>query len=161
MSAVIPRSFWLDEALARENLSATPLRADTHCDVCIVGGGYTGLWTALRLKEAEPALDVLVIERDLCGAGASGRNGGFLSTWWSKFLSLEKICGGSEALRLARAAEQSFKDIQTFCAAEGIDCALRADGWLWTATNTQQVGAWASTMEALARHGQTPIEAWP
>lgn len=156
-----PRSFWLEQALAREPAAPELLGADTHCDVCIVGGGYTGLWTALRLKEAEPALDVLLIERDLCGSGASGRNGGFLSTWWSKFLSLEKICGSAEALRLARASLASFNEIQSFCETEGIDCEIRADGWVWTATNQQQVGAWQDTLDALARHGETPIVPWP
>lgn len=155
-----PRSFWLEEALAREPATPEPLVRDTRCDVCIVGGGYTGLWTALRLKEAEPALDVLLIERDLCGSGASGRNGGFLSTWWSKFLSLEKLAGSAEALRLARAAQASFHEVQAFCAAEGIACDIRADGWLWTATNAQQVGAWQDTMDALARQGEAPLKPW-
>jgi hypothetical protein len=108
VSVEYPRSFWLEEALAQEPPDASPLHGDTRADVCIVGGGYTGLWTALRLKEAEPALDVVVIERDLCASGASGRNGGFLVSWWAKFLTLEKICGTQEALRLARACDQPF-----------------------------------------------------
>ena len=55
---------------------ATPLPAET--DVCVVGGGFTGLWTAIHAKLSEPAARVAVIEAGLCGGGASGRNGGFL-----------------------------------------------------------------------------------
>ena len=71
------RPFWLEQALAVEACApCEPLRGDTRADVCIVGGGYTGLWTAIMLKEQNPELDVLLIEADICGAGASGRNGG-------------------------------------------------------------------------------------
>lgn len=70
------RPFWLQQALdSAQEAVCPPLQGDTRCDVCIVGGGYTGLWTALMLKEAVPALDVVLIEADICGAGASGRNG--------------------------------------------------------------------------------------
>ena len=78
------------------------LEGSLRCDVCVVGGGFTGLWTALRLKELDSALDVIVVERDVCGAGASGRNGGFVLSWWAKFASLRKVCGTEEALRLGR-----------------------------------------------------------
>ena len=54
-----------------------------EADVAIVGGGYTGLWTALALKEREPALDVVVLEADECGFGPSGRNGGFCHGYWA------------------------------------------------------------------------------
>ena len=69
---------------------APPLEGSAAADVCIVGGGYTGLWTALRLKELEPSLDVTIVEADICGGGASGRNGGFVLTWWPKFATLAK-----------------------------------------------------------------------
>ena len=71
------RSFWLQQALAREG-GAPPvesLRGEQRADVCIVGGGFTGLWTALHLKRADPSVDVVILERDICGGGASGRNG--------------------------------------------------------------------------------------
>lgn len=156
-----PRSYWLDQALAAEGgLGVEPLRENLRVDVCIVGGGFTGLWTALQLKVLEPALDVVLIERDLCASGASGRNGGFLSSWWAKFLTLEKICGSEEALRLARAADAAIDDILDFCSTEGIDIQARRDGWLWTATSDAQHGAWQDTMDALARHGEAPLELW-
>lgn len=67
------RPFWLDQALRSEHAApCPPLAGDTRADVCIVGGGYTGLWTAIMLKEHDPGLDVVLVEADLCGAGASG-----------------------------------------------------------------------------------------
>ncbi len=90
----IMRSYWLRQALAgEEGIEETPLAGDLSVDVCIVGGGYTGLWTALRLKTLEQALDVVIIDADICGGGASGRNGGFCMTWMSKAASVMKICG--------------------------------------------------------------------
>ena len=160
MTTEHPRSYWLQEALADEQADVSPLRADTTCDVCIVGGGYTGLWTALQLKEAEPALDVVLIERDLCASGASGRNGGFLVSWWAKFMTLEKICGAAEGLRLARACDAALGDIATFCTDHNIDAQLRRDGWLWAATSAAQVGAWSDTVAALARHDEHPFVDW-
>ena len=56
-----------------------PLAGDTSADVCIIGAGYTGLWTAYYLKQARPDLDVLIVEREFAGFGASGRNGGWLT----------------------------------------------------------------------------------
>ncbi|MBA2720370.1 MAG: FAD-dependent oxidoreductase [Chloroflexi bacterium] len=76
------RAFWLREALATEpaslaaDVAAPPLAGRETADVAILGGGYTGLWTALRLRALEPAARVVVIEQDICGGGPSGRNGG-------------------------------------------------------------------------------------
>ena len=56
-----------------------PLPGDRDADVCIVGGGYTGLWTAYYLKRAQPDLRIAILEKEFCGFGASGRNGGWLS----------------------------------------------------------------------------------
>src|SRR5688500_18761977 len=73
------RSPWLREALASEGdpQPLLPPSADLTCDVAIIGGGYTGLWTALNLKEHAPEVSVTVLEQDICGGGPSGRNGGF------------------------------------------------------------------------------------
>ena len=84
--------FWLAEALAAEQPAPpTPLVGNHEADVCIVGGGFTGLWSAIALKQAEPHLRILVLEKDLCGSGASGRNGGCLLTWSAKYLTLKRL----------------------------------------------------------------------
>jgi glycine/D-amino acid oxidase-like deaminating enzyme len=96
-------AWWLQEAPPDE--PAAPLEGDASADVAIVGGGYTGLWTALALKERDPALDVLVLEAEFCGFGPSGRNGGFLETYWPALARLDGRLGGDGALAVARASE--------------------------------------------------------
>ncbi|OCT29542.1 FAD-dependent oxidoreductase [Pseudomonas putida] len=148
------RPFWLQQALDPQNEAVCPpLQGDVRCDVCIVGGGYTGLWTALMLKEVVPALDVLLIEADICGAGASGRNGGCALSWSAKYFTLERLFGVTEAVRLVRESERSIAAIGTFCAEQHIDCDYRMDGTLYTATNAAQVGSTDAVIAALQRQG--------
>jgi putative aminophosphonate oxidoreductase len=151
------RSLWLEEALGGEE-DAPRLEGEQRADVCIVGGGYTGLWTALRLKELDPALDVALVEADVCGGGASGRNGGFVLSWWAKFGTLKKVCGGDEAVRLASISAQAVDDIGEFCREHAIEAHYRRDGWLWTATSDAQLGAWDETAAAAESFGQQPFE---
>ena len=91
------RSFWLDEALAHDpGAACPPLTARVTADVCIVGGGFAGLWTAVELADREPGMRIALLEQDICGGGASGRNGGFFaSSWWD----VPALCGlfGEEA----------------------------------------------------------------
>ena len=92
-----------------------PLAGDTSADVVILGGGYTGMWTAHHLKEREPGLDVVVLEQDICGGGPSGRNGGFVDSWWT---DLDELCdrfGDDDALALCRAGDSSVEAIERFC----------------------------------------------
>lgn len=154
------RSYWLEQALGREGAAveaAPPVEGDVRADVCIVGGGFTGLWTALLLREREPSLDVVLVEADVCGAGASGRNGGFAMSWWSKFSTLAKRFGTEEAVRLAAASAEAVDAIGAFCERHGVDAEYRRDGWLWTATSAAQVGAWRETVAALDAVGQHPF----
>jgi len=150
------RSWWLED-LADRAPAAAPLEGPTTADVCIVGGGYTGLWTALRLKEHDPALDVVLIEAETCGSGASGRNGGCALTFWHHFTGLQRLCGTVEALRLARASVDAVQEIGEFCVQHEIDAEYRPDGWMWTATNAAQVDSWRSTVDAIARVGEHPF----
>ena len=74
------RPLWLEDAFGGEQdeeAHARELREAIVADVCIVGGGYTGLWTAIRIKELEPDASVALVESVFCGHGPSGRNGGF------------------------------------------------------------------------------------
>lgn len=149
---------WLEQALAAEGtpngeVGALPARAD----VCVVGGGYTGLWTALALKRRDPSLDVVLLEAGLCGSAASGRNGGFVMTAWSKFGSLRKLCGTEDALRYARAVERAVPAIGAFCDEHGIPAQFHQAGWLWAATNEAQLGAWEDTVATLAAAGAAPF----
>src|SRR3990170_5370937 len=75
-----PRSWWLREALADDpGEPCPPLERDVDADVLVIGGGYTGMWTAHFIKEAEPDRNVVLLEKDICGGGPSGRNGGVVN----------------------------------------------------------------------------------
>ncbi|MGY4319232.1 FAD-dependent oxidoreductase [Bradyrhizobium sp. JR3.5] len=97
-------------------------------DVTIVGGGYLGLWTAIRIQERSPSLKIAVVDTGLCGAGASGRNGGFVTSYWAKYLSLHKLCGTHDATRIAKSSAEAVLEIGAFCRENGIDAEFRADG---------------------------------
>jgi glycine/D-amino acid oxidase-like deaminating enzyme len=100
----------------------------------------------------------MLVEADLCGAGASGRNGGFALTWWAHLEHLVSLCGPEQAVELARRAEQAVMSIGEFCRRRGIDDAFRMDGWVWAATNPAQVGAWEKTMQLLDQVGAQPYK---
>jgi putative aminophosphonate oxidoreductase len=156
---VAPRSLWLQEALAaEEGVASERLTAAVNADVCIVGGGYTGLWTALRITELEPGASVVLLEADICGGGPSGRNGGFALSWWPKVETLVKRVGEEEAFRLVRHSAAAVDELGAFCEQEGIDAHFRRGGWLWTATSPAQLGSWEGAVEAAARAGERPFE---
>lgn len=149
------RALWLREALAREPEMehGEPLMGAHRTDVCIVGGGYTGLWTALQIKRRDPSVEVTLLEADCCGAGASGRNGGIVGGWWSKLEALIAKYGEAEGVRLARAAGNAVAAIGAFCAEHGIDADFRPGGILWTATAPGHVGAWQKAIRAAGERG--------
>ena len=145
------RPFWLEQALKADASPAPSLSGETRADVCIVGGGFTGLWTAINLKRMKPELDVVIIEADICGAGASGRNGGCVLSWSTKFFTLKRLFGEQEAIRLVRASEEAVAAIETFCRDHHIDAQFRRDGTLYTATCKAHVGTIDPVFSALER----------
>ena len=152
------RSLWLREALG-DAPPAPPLQGAQRADVAILGGGFVGLWTALEIKARDPACDVVVLERDVCGGGASGRNGGMVLSWWPKLSSLARRCGVEEALRLGRASAAAIDEIGAFCDEHGIDAAFTRGGFLWTATTPAHAGAWDGVLRLCERHGVDAFEA--
>jgi glycine/D-amino acid oxidase-like deaminating enzyme len=147
------RCAWLREAIAPGETDAPELDADTMADVCIVGGGLAGLWTAITLKQRAPATDVAIVEADICGGGASGRNSGMVLSQWAKFSALQAFCGTEGAIRLGREFGASAGSIEAFCREHGIDAEFRRDGWIWGATCARQVGSWNGILAAHAQHG--------
>lgn len=148
------RSLWLEE-IASELTPLPSLEGNHVADVAIVGGGFVGLWTALQIVEQDPDCKVTIIERDICGGGASGRNGGFVMSWWPKISSLSAQCGKEEAVRLARASAAAIGEIEQFCIDHNIDAHFRRAGWLWTATTNAQRGAWADVVSTCNRLGES------
>lgn len=152
-------SWWLAQAQATDYTPAPPLTEGIRADICIVGGGYTGLWTALQIKRQDPAADVVVLEASTCGSGASGRNGGFALSWWAKLATLVKLFGAEEGVRLAEASEEAISTIGKFCAEHNIDAHFRPEGWLWAATNRAQLDSWDEAQAVAGRHGKEPFRA--
>jgi len=130
------RSWWLREALAQEQSPGPcpPLASDARADVVIVGGGFTGLWTAYFLTERAPNLGVVVLEQDICGGGPSGRNGGFASGWWDELHGLVTLYGPEAAVRACRAISSSITSIGEFCERNGIDAWYRRAGYMYAIT---------------------------
>ena len=124
--------WWLDEALAAEGpaADAPPVTGDLRVDVAVVGGGYTGLWTALAVREHDPGASVAVLEAEIAGWGPSGRNGGFLNGYWTHLSRLRPVFGDRDALAVARAAARVVPAVRAFCEARGEDVWLRRGGYL-------------------------------
>ena len=146
------RSFWLKEIDA-ESITK-PLLGEQTCDVAIVGGGYAGLWTALRIKESAPDTQIVVLEADFCGSGASGRNGGQVHSWFAEIDQLSAVVGADDALMLCRATSDAIDELKALQDSGTIDMGLRLDGWLWTASSRAQEGAWNAAYEGSARTGE-------
>ncbi|HEY1456131.1 MAG TPA: FAD-binding oxidoreductase [Candidatus Dormibacteraeota bacterium] len=129
------RSWWLREALAAEAPhECPPLAGETRTDVVIVGGGFTGLWTAWFLRLARPDLGITILEQDICGGGPSGRNGGFASGWWDELDSLVTLYGAEPAVRACRAITSSIDGIGRFCADHAIDAWYQKGGYMYVVT---------------------------
>ncbi|WP_320778989.1 FAD-dependent oxidoreductase [Streptomyces sp. CRN 30] len=129
-------SFWY----ADDGLPAIrePLAGDTTADVAIVGGGYTGLWTAYYLKRAAPFLRITVLERKFCGYGASGRNGGWLYNGVAGRDRYAALHGRDAAVRLQRAMNDTVDEVIRVAAAEGIDADVHKGGVLEVARTPAQ-----------------------
>ncbi len=150
------RSWWLEEALAHEAFAgpeAPPLRGEVTADVVILGGGFTGMWTAWFLLERAPGIDVVLLEADICGGGPSGRNGGFCDAWWGYAADLVETFGEADALELLMACGRSPTEIGAWCEAHRVDAWFRHAGVLGVATNAAAEGRFGGTLEAARRLG--------
>jgi glycine/D-amino acid oxidase-like deaminating enzyme len=148
------RSWWLREALTDDpGEPCPPLVGDATADVVILGGGYTGMWTAYHLKERDPAIDVVIVEQDICGGGPSGRNGGFVNAWWTAVPEMARRFGDADAIELAMAASRSVEAIGRFCEREHVDAWFTGAGEMTVATNPTHVGSWDGLLKETARLG--------
>lgn len=132
-------SFWLENS-GDDLAPRAPLEGDVEVDVAIVGAGYTGLWTAYYLAEADPTLRIAIVEKEIAGFGASGRNGGWCSALFSA--KREKIArrhGRDGAIALQRALFDTVDEVGRVCAEEGIDAHYTKGGTLVAATSPAQV----------------------
>jgi len=149
-----PRAVWIEDALALETQQpVSELSGEQRVDICIVGGGFTGLWTANRLREFDQTASIAVIDADLCGTGASGRNSGGMGHWWSKLPTLLRALGKPDATFVLDKSVEILGDIRAFVAQEPIQCELRRGPSVWTATAKAHVGAWDGVLQAAEKAG--------
>lgn len=150
-------AWWLEQALAAEGDAdpAPPLAGQQTADVAIVGGGFTGLWTALTLRERDPSLRVTLLEAEICGAGPSGRNGGFVHGYWGSLPSTRGVLGDEDAVRLARAAEAIVPGVRAFAEGRHEDVGLREAGMLMVSAAPAQDAAVDHAVEAAAAVGHS------
>ncbi|MEU2281934.1 FAD-dependent oxidoreductase [Streptomyces sp. NPDC013178] len=116
-----------------------PLAGDASADVVIVGGGYTGLWTAYYLKKAAPSLRITVLEQRFCGYGASGRNGGWLYNGIAGRDRYAGLHGREAAVRLQRAMNETVDEVVRVTRAEGIEADVHQGGVLEVARTPAQL----------------------
>ena len=145
------RSWWLREALIDDpGEPAPPLAGDTEADVVILGGGFTGMWTALHLTDREPGLRIVLLEQDICGGGPSGRNGGFVNSWWSGVGELAERLGDEATRALCDAGTRAVAGIESFCAANDLDAWFTRAGDMGVVTNAANDGAWQDRADQAA-----------
>jgi glycine/D-amino acid oxidase-like deaminating enzyme len=132
-------SLWWD-GLPGPFPSRSALQRDTDVDVAVVGAGYTGLWTACYLLQAAPRTRVAVLEKEVAGFGASGRNGGWCSALFSASDSRVVREHGADAARaMRRAMNETVDEVGRTAALIGIDCGFAKGGTIVAARNRAQV----------------------
>jgi glycine/D-amino acid oxidase-like deaminating enzyme len=152
------RPWWIDDAGL--GVVADPLAGSQSADVVVVGGGFSGLWTALALREREPGLDVALVEADFCGSGPSGRNGGFMHGYWTSLGSARSLFGDAPALELARASDQIVPAVRAFLESRQADAWLHEGGLLEVSAAPAQDAAVAHGSDVAVELG-VPDEAVP
>ncbi|HEX5993585.1 MAG TPA: FAD-binding oxidoreductase [Jiangellales bacterium] len=133
-------SYWLDSLLGDPLVPRPALDGDAMADVAIVGAGYTGLWTAYYLLRAEPSFRVVLVEREIAGFGASGRNGGWCSALFpASWEKLARASSRDDAVRLQRAMFATVDEVGRVCAEEGIDVGWAKGGTVQVARTPLQL----------------------
>jgi glycine/D-amino acid oxidase-like deaminating enzyme len=145
--------YWLQEAGAVDPMP--PLSGRRRADVVVVGGGYTGMWTAWQLKQLAPEAEVALLEAQTCGHGPSGRNGGFCNVMWFSLPNMRRRWGDAGALAVGQAAHEAIDGIEAFCAEQGVDAWFRRGGYLQVSTAPGQDEAWAEALGACRELGLT------
>jgi glycine/D-amino acid oxidase-like deaminating enzyme len=156
MSDIATRCWWLAEALTHPEFRgdpAPPLGQDTTADVVVVGGGYTGLWAAWHLRQLDPGIDVVVLERDECGFGPSGRNGGFINGFYDHAGTLLELFGRDEAIKVIEAGARTIDELEAWMTANGVDAWFRREGYIGVASAPRQAGSWEDPLETARELG--------
>src|ERR1700744_2882994 len=151
-----PRSFWTSQPGAPE--PAGPLTGTQQAGLAVVGGGVSGLWTALRARERDPSADVVLIEASASGWAASGRNGGFCSSSLTHGIGNGLSRFPDEMPQLEKLGAQNLAEIGETVAAHGIDCDFAPVGELAVATAAWQLDGLTEEAEAARALGHEVTE---
>jgi len=143
--------FWLDDPDRPSRLPA--LTGEETADLAVVGGGYTGLWTALRAKERRPELDVVLVEAGGCGDQASGRNGGFAAASLTHGFANGQSRWPEEMAVLDRLGTENLRGLADTVRRHGIDCNWEETGELSVATARHEAEELAEAAEELTAAG--------
>lgn len=146
-----PVCLWLDDPARPTALP--PLVGEVEVDLAVVGGGYTGLWTALLARQRYPGRSVLLLEAGTCGDQASGRNGGFASASLTHGFGNGVQRWPEELARLDRLGAENLAAIGGTVESLGIDCDWRIAGELTVATAPHQAAELRALTGEMARHG--------
>jgi glycine/D-amino acid oxidase-like deaminating enzyme len=139
--------YWIEEAGKVEPRPA--LTGHVEADVLVVGGGYTGMWTAWYARQLEPEAQVVLLEAEpVCGRGPSGRNGGFCNAMWFSLATMRGRWGDAPALATARAAQDAVERIGAFCEEQEVDAWFRPAGYVQVSTAPAHDGTWMRAVEA-------------
>ncbi|MBI3167132.1 MAG: FAD-dependent oxidoreductase [Chloroflexi bacterium] len=143
--------FWLDDP--SKPAQAPPLTTQIQTDLAIIGGGYTGLWTALQAKQADPKRDVVLLEAGEVAIGASGRNGGFCAASLTHGFSNGKSRWEKELAKLIQLGEQNLDGIEATIKQFNIDCDFIRSGELHIATEKYQVDMLRDEVKESSKYG--------
>jgi glycine/D-amino acid oxidase-like deaminating enzyme len=152
------RPYWLAELPARE--PSPPLRGEVEADLCVVGGGFTGLWATLHAKADDPGREVVLLEAETIGFGASGRNGGFAIGSLTHGLENGLARFGKEIGLLERLGRENLAGMLADLERHGIDCDLELTGELTPSVAAYQDDWAAETAELYGRFGYD-VEVFP
>ncbi|SBN61722.1 Glycine/D-amino acid oxidase (deaminating) [Curtobacterium sp. 9128] len=154
-------SFWMDQLVAsgRDDLTPRPpLDGDRSADVCVIGGGLTGLWTAWYLHQADPSLQIVVVEKEIAGFGASGRNGGWCSALFPREAAeIAEHTGRDAALAMRRAMRETVDEVGRAADEAGIDCDFVKGGTVLYARSAVQDRAARAEVDASAAFGDDMV----
>ncbi|MFN8151639.1 MAG: FAD-dependent oxidoreductase [Solirubrobacterales bacterium] len=146
--------YWIAEAGLSDREPLPPLTESRGADVVVIGGGYTGMWAAWRIKEREPDAEVVLLEADQCGFGPSGRNGGFVNSMWFSLPTMRAMFSDEDALAVARAAGESVGQIGAWCEEHDVDAWFTPGGYLQASTAPHFDSTWSAIVSSCEELGE-------